>query len=107
MKCTHLKCKMGTVAHPWFGGYSTSIYDCGVWGARAGVQIFRRKFHTHIHLKSVWFEGWKNGRIENCGMIEKWENRKDFIFSHFCLVESGKVEEWKKWVWINLLIYSC
>ena len=50
MKCPHLKCKMGIVAHPWFGGYSTSIYDCGVWGVRAGIQVSRREFHTHIHL---------------------------------------------------------
>ena len=96
MKCPHLKCKMDTIAHPWFGGYSTSIYDCGVWGVRAGIQIFRREFHTHIHLGSVWLKWWKNGRIENGEMMEKWENIKDFILSPFCLVESGKVEEWKK-----------
>ena len=30
---------------------------------------------------------WENGKLED---------RKDFIFSHFCLVGSGKVEEWKK-----------
>ena len=41
---------------------------------------------------SVWLEGWKSGRIKNGGRMEKWEDRKDFIFSHFCLVGSGKVE---------------
>ena len=34
--------------------------------------------------------GWKSGRME------KWEDKKDFIFSPICLVESGKVEGWKK-----------
>ena len=28
--------------------------------------------------------------------MKKWEDKKDFIFSHFCLVESRKVEAWKK-----------
>ena len=41
-------------------------------------------------------EGWKSGRIENDELMEKWEDRKDFNFSHFCLVESEKVDEWKK-----------
>ena len=30
--------------------------------------------------------------------MEKWENRKNFNFSHFYLVGSGKVEGYKKWV---------
>ena len=30
--------------------------------------------------------------MENGGRIEKWKDRKDFNFSHFCLVGSGKVE---------------
>ena len=29
-------------------------------------------------------------------MIEKWENRKDFNFLHFCYIGSEKIEEWKK-----------
>ena len=37
--------------------------------------------------------------------MEKWKDRKDFIFSSICLVGSGKVKGWKKWVWINLFIY--
>ena len=28
--------------------------------------------------------------------MEKWEDKKDFIFSPICLVVSGKVERWKK-----------
>ena len=27
--------------------------------------------------------------------MEKWENRKDFNFFHFCLVGSGKVRDGK------------
>ena len=37
-------------AHPWCDGHSTSISTCEVWGARAGVQVSKREFHTHIHL---------------------------------------------------------
>ena len=48
--------------------------------------------YTPKGLGSIWLDGWKSGRIENCGMMKKWENRKYFIFSHFCLVGSGKVE---------------
>ena len=47
-------------------------------------------------LGSIWLEGWKSGRIENDGRMEKWKDRNDFNFSPFCLVGSGKVEEWKK-----------
>ena len=39
-----------TTAHPWCDGHSTSISACGVWGVRAGVQVSRREFHTHINL---------------------------------------------------------
>ena len=48
------------------------------------------------YLGSNWLEVWKSGRIENGGRMEKWEDRKDFNFPHFCLVRSGKVEGWKK-----------
>ena len=34
--------------------------------------------------------------IKNRERIEKWENRRDFSFSHLCLVSGGKVEGWKK-----------
>ena len=36
-----------TTVHPWCCGHSTSISVCGVWGARAVVQVSRREFHTH------------------------------------------------------------
>ena len=46
-----------TTAYSLYDGHSTSINTCGVsisnyeiWGVRAGVQVFRREFHTHIHL---------------------------------------------------------
>ena len=39
-----------TIAHPWYGGHSTSINVCGVWGVKVRVQISRREFHKHIHL---------------------------------------------------------
>ena len=42
-----------TAAYPWCDGHSTSINACGVWGVRAEIQVFRRKFHTHIHLDQV------------------------------------------------------
>ena len=47
-------------------------------------------------LGPVWLERWKSERIENDGRMKMWENRKDFNFSLFCLVGSGKVEGWKK-----------
>ena len=30
---------------------------------------------------------WKSGRIKNEKLIEKWKNKRDFNFSHLCLVE--------------------
>ena len=41
---------MDTTAHPWCDGHSKSISACGVWGAKAGVQVSRRELHTHILL---------------------------------------------------------
>ena len=41
--------------------------------------------------------------IENGEMMEKWEDIKDFNFSSFCLVESEKVEKWKK---VNLYKFT-
>ena len=39
-----------TTVHPWCSDHSTSISACEVWGARVGVHVFRRKFHTYIYL---------------------------------------------------------
>ena len=51
----------------------------------------------------------KTLRVRFVGKVKKWEDRKwwedgkgddkkDFIFFFICLVESGKVEGWKKWI---------
>ena len=32
------------------------------------------------------------GEVEKLKDRKWWEDRKDFNFSHFCLIESGKVE---------------
>ena len=42
--------------------------------------------------KSPFGWRWKNRRIENSKRMEKWKDRKYFIFFPFCLVGSGKVE---------------
>ena len=65
-----------------------------------------KSFPLGLHIcnlpKFERFEGfvllkeWKSRRIENVRRMKKWENIKDFNFSHFYLVESEKVEEWKK-----------
>ena len=38
-------------AHPWRNGYSTSTNACGVWKLRIEVQVSKREFYTHIHLR--------------------------------------------------------
>ena len=40
--------------------------------------------------------GWRSGKVEGwkiSGRMEKWEDRKDLVFSHVCLV--GGVEKWE------------
>ena len=39
--------------------------------------------------------------------MEKWDDRKYFNLSHFCLIGSEKVKGWKKLICINLLIHPC
>ena len=39
-----------TTANPWCSSYSTSINICGGVGAKVGIQVSKRKFHTHIIL---------------------------------------------------------
>ena len=42
------------------------------------------------------FGGWKNGRIENWEMIEKWKDKKDFNFNfNSLMVFDWGVEKWK------------
>ena len=38
-------------------------------------------------------EWWRIGRIENGEMIEKWEDRRDLVLSHMCLV--GRMKKWR------------
>ena len=37
-----------------------------------------------------------NLTVRLIGGVEKWEDRKNFNFSPFCLVRSRKVKGWKK-----------
>ena len=65
------------------------------------LELFDLPLLTHLcgkltYLGSILLEGQKSERIENGERMEMWEDRKDFIFSPFCLVGSGKVEGWKK-----------
>ena len=39
-----------TTARPWYDSHSTNISACGMWGAKADVQISWSEFHIHIHL---------------------------------------------------------
>ena len=39
-----------TTVHPWCDGHSTSISTYEGWGARVGIQVFKRELHTHIHI---------------------------------------------------------
>ena len=72
-------------------------------------------------LGSVWLEEWNNERIENCGSMEKWKDRKYLVFPLMCLV--GRVEKWEggklfclvgekkgmmeNVIYINWLLYPC
>ena len=42
--------KIVTTVHPWCDSHFTSISACGVWRARAGVQVSKKELHTHIRL---------------------------------------------------------
>ena len=74
-KCSIMSCnnahlskkKINTTTHLWYGDHSISISVCGVWEVRAGVQIFRRKLHTYIHLDYV--------RVEFLSYIKKEKNK--------------------------------
>ena len=69
------------------------------------IERERERERERALLGSVWLKKWKSERIENSERMEKWEDRKDFNFPLFCLIGSGKIEGWKKWVCINLRIY--
>ena len=54
-----------------------------LWKANKESSLFTFFFFGRLHLGFVWLEGWKNGMIENGRRMEKYEDRKDFNFSHF------------------------
>ena len=45
-----------TTVNLWYDGHFTSISVCRVWGAKVRIQVFKREFHTHIHLKWIRLE---------------------------------------------------
>ena len=47
----------------------------------------------HFSLGSVWLEEWTSERIKNEEEIEKWEDRKNLVFSYMYLV--GRMEKWR------------
>ena len=75
------------------GGGEGEVVGSIPMGCMGNFQINKKCVVT---LGSVWLEEWKSRRIENGERMEKWEDRKDFNFFPFCLVESGKVKGWKK-----------
>ena len=70
------------------------------------LELVRNWFYYMILLLRVRLvEGvkkWEDRKIER---MKKWKDRKDFNFSFFFFVGNGKVEGWKKWICINLLIH--
>ena len=48
-----------------------------------------------MHLGFVWIGEWKSERMENCGRMEKWENRKYLVFPFICLVGEKKRNDGK------------
>ena len=36
----------------------------------------------NVALGSIWLDGWKTGRMKNGEGIEKWENKRDLVFTH-------------------------
>ena len=69
------------IAYPWCDGHFTSISACGVWRARAGVQVSRRELYTHIHLDYT--------RVEILSCIRKKKKSKPYsmwLFFPFLLV---------------------
>ena len=78
--------------------------------------IWRAKMKTALNFKGPF-----GLRMENCGMMEKWEDEKYLVFPLMCLV--GGVEKWegekffylvgekkgrmKNVIYINWLLYPC
>ena len=60
---------------------------------------------SNEYVRFIWLEWWKNERIENREKMEKWGGKRDFKFSHLCLVGGWKSGMIENRVYINLL--SC
>ena len=67
----------------FYSGYGSVPWDEDAFSLLSMVWFIGMK----LLLGSVWLEEWKSGRME------KWEDRKDVVFPHVCLV--GGVEKWE------------
>ena len=65
-------------------------------GSDLGVLETLRRKREKKGADALWV--YLVGRVEKWEDKKWWEDRKDFIFSPFCLVGSGKVKGWKKLV---------
>ena len=45
-----------TTTHCWCDSHFTNINAYEVWGVRVGIQVFRKEFHTYIHLNYIRVE---------------------------------------------------
>ena len=59
---------MVITASSWSGDHSASINVCTVWGTRAGVQVSRKEFYTHIYLDYI--------RVKILSCIKKKKKKK-------------------------------
>ena len=73
--CTCILKSHVTTAHLCYNGYSTSMNAYELWGVRAEIQIFRKEFHTHIHLDYV--------NIEILSCIKKKKKKKSHVHKIF------------------------
>ena len=99
--------------HFWRDGHFTNISSCRMWRARVGIQVFRRKFHTHIHLDQVRI------KFLSCKKIIKKKKKKlkvvtqNHIFSCFrhCVQPIfpylwSQVQKWKATLFLFLFLFS-
>ena len=55
----------------------------------------------YIDLGFVWLEEWKSWRMKISGRMEKWEDRKNLVLPHICLVRG--MEKWEDEKLFNLV----
>ena len=65
-------------------------------GGLAFMMVKRGELRDEKEMRENMRREENSYRVCLVGGVEKWENRKYFNFSHFCLVVSEKVEGWKK-----------